>query len=115
MSGATSKVSIADHVPVRPAPTSTSSAMNNTSCSSQISRTRWKYSIGGTDAPVDDPPIGSAMNAATFSAPSRWIAAARCSALQASQSGAAPLHSHRYGYGAGICTTSISHSRKRVL
>ena len=65
MSGATPYGSIAHQVPVRPTPTSTSSATKSTSWRSQISRTRLKYSGRGVDAPVDEPPTGSAMKAAT--------------------------------------------------
>ena len=66
MSGITPYGSIADQVPVRPAPVRTSSAMKSTLYLSQISRTRRKYPGEGTDAPVELPPTGSAMNAATI-------------------------------------------------
>src|SRR6266702_426718 len=81
MSGATPYGSIAHHVPVRPTPTSTSSAMKRTSWRSQISRTCVKYSGRGVEAPVEDPPTGSAMNAATCSAPSCSIASWSTAAL----------------------------------
>ena len=58
---------------------STSSATNSTSWRSQISRTVRKYSGGGTEAPVDEPPTGSARKAATVSAPASRIAASSAS------------------------------------
>src|SRR5438034_5300181 len=70
-SGATPYGSIAHQLPVRPAPHRISSATKSTSCRSQISRIVRKYSGRGVDAPVDEPPTGSAMNAATVSAPAR--------------------------------------------
>src|SRR6266576_2007272 len=67
-SGATPYGSIAHQLPVRPAPHRISSATKSTSCRSQISRIVRKYSGRGVDAPVDEPPTGSAMKAATVSA-----------------------------------------------
>ena len=89
--------------------------MKSTPCRSQISRTRAKYSGGGTDAPVDDPPTGSAMNAATLSGPVRAIASSSASPLHAGQSGGSPRQAHRYEYGAGIEQYSGIHSWKIVL
>ena len=67
MSGTTPYGSSADQVPVRPAPVRTSSATSRTPWRSQAARTRRQYSGAGTDAPVDDPPTGSASTAATVS------------------------------------------------
>src|SRR4029079_3157050 len=101
MSGITPYGSIADQVPVRPAPDRTSSAMNSTLYLSQISRTRRKYPRAGTDAPVETPPTGSAMKAATFSAPARRIASSRTEPLHIGHAGTpafasvlSPPHSH---------------------
>src|SRR6187431_1551117 len=96
MSGTTPYGSSADHVPVRPAPVSTSSATSSTSYRSQISRTRRQYSDWGTAAPVDEPPTGSAMNAATVSGPARTMASSTASPLHAGQYGGVPLHAQRY-------------------
>jgi hypothetical protein len=54
------------------------------------------------------------MNAATVSGPAAIRAASSASPLQRGQSGAAPWHSQRYGYGAGTQTTSTSQSRNMV-
>src|SRR6266700_2250054 len=80
-SGATPYGSIAHQLPVRPAPHRISSATKSTSCRSQISRIVRKYSGRGVDAPVDEPPTGSAMNAATVSAPARSIASSSAAPL----------------------------------
>src|SRR2546428_3687704 len=74
-----------------------------------------KYSGRGVEAPVDDPPTGSAMNAATVSAPSRRIAASSAAPLHVGHAASSPRHSQRYGYGAGIRATSTSHSRNGSL
>src|SRR5207302_1360411 len=52
---------MAHQVPVRPAPHRISSATNSTWWRSQISRIVRKYSGRGVDAPVAEPPTGSAM------------------------------------------------------
>ncbi len=95
MSGTTPYGSSADQVPVRPAPVSTSSATSRTPWRSQAARTRRQYSGAGTDAPVDDPPTGSASTAATVPGPSRRIAASTASPLQLGQSGGTPRQAHR--------------------
>src|SRR5204863_536003 len=46
--------------------------------------------------PVEEPPTGSAMNAATVSAPARRIAASRAVPLQVGHAASAPRHSQRY-------------------
>src|SRR2546422_6485289 len=89
-SGATPYGSIAHQLPVRPAPHRISSATKSTSCRSQISRIVRKYSGRGVDAPVDEPPTGSAMKAATVSAPARSIACSSAAPLQAGQVGSSP-------------------------
>src|SRR5581483_7528316 len=60
-SGVVPEGSIAHQVPVRPAPTRISSAMNSTRWRSLISRTRRKYSGRGVEAPVG----GSSTGAST--------------------------------------------------
>src|SRR6185437_866573 len=108
MSGTTPYGSSADHVPVRPAPVSTSSATSRTPVRSQAARTRRQYSGAGTDAPLDEPPTGSAMTAATLSGFARAMAVSTASPLQLGHSGGMPRHSQRYAYGAGTRTTSTS-------
>ena len=115
MSGATPYGSIDHQVPVRPAPHRISSAMNSTPWRSQISRIRWKYSGLGVEAPVEDPPTGSAMNAATVSEPSRSIASSSTAPLHTGHCGSWPRQRQRYGYDAGTRCTSTSHSRNIVL
>src|SRR5690349_16586708 len=98
MSGTTDSDSSADQVPVRPAPQRISSATNSTSYVEQMSRA-WRQNLsGGTIAPVDDPPTGSAMNAATFSATVSAIAISRFAESYA-----------------GMRTTSTSQPLKAVL
>src|SRR5437899_9941307 len=92
-SGATPYGSIAHQLPVRPAPHRISSATKSTSCRSQISRIVRKYSGRGVDAPVDEPPTGSAMNAATVSAPASSIA---CSSAARSEEHTSQLQSLRH-------------------
>src|SRR5207253_475583 len=86
-SGATPYGSIAHQLPVRPAPHKISSATKSTSCRSQISRIVRKYSGRGVDAPVDEPPTGSALNAAPVSAPARPVACSSRAPLQAGRGG----------------------------
>ena len=86
MSGVTPKCSTAAQVPVRPAPVRTSSHTSSTSWRSQISRMRCQYPAGGTEPPVDEPPIGSAMKAATLSGPSARIARSSASPVIAGSS-----------------------------
>src|SRR5215218_541157 len=50
----------------------------------------------------DEPPTGSAMNAATVSRSSRMIASSSAAPLQAGQYGGTPPHAQRYAYGAGM-------------
>ncbi len=69
MSGVTRQWSTANFLPVRPKPVMTSSAIKSTPCLRQMSATSGQYSSGGTSAPAVEPPIGSAMNAATVSGP----------------------------------------------
>ena len=64
MSGFTSQWSTANHLPVRPQPAITSSAISSTPWRSQISRRRGKYSGGGMRTPLV-PTTGSTMIAAT--------------------------------------------------
>ncbi len=95
MSGTTPYGSSADQVPVRPAPVSTSSAISRMPVRSQAARTRGQYSGAGTEAPVDEPPTGSAITAAIVSGPSRASAASSASPLQVGQRGGCPWHSQR--------------------
>ena len=55
-----------------------------------------QYPAAGTEAPVDDPPTGSAMTAATVSGPSRTDRRLdRLPAAAPDRAAAAPRHSQR--------------------
>src|ERR687888_373479 len=62
-SGTTPSCSTANHRPVRPNPVMTSSAINSTSSSSQIARTRRSQPTGGMMNPPEErnPPNGGAV------------------------------------------------------
>ena len=69
MSGTTFQCSMPNHLPVRPQPVMTSSAMSSTPWRSQMSRSIGQYSGAGTATPAEKE-TGSAITAATVFGPS---------------------------------------------
>ena len=90
-----------NHVPVRPKPLTTSSAMSSTSYLSQIFRTMGQYSSPGTATPADAE-TGSPITAATVSGPSRrMISSIELAQWTAHSECVVAPDSHRYGSGWG--------------
>ena len=95
-SGTTPQCSMPNHLPVRPNPVATSSAMSSTPYLSQISRIIGQYSSPGTMAPRSNTPTGSPMNAATVSGPwNRIRSSTACAHRTAHSDGVLPPSSHR--------------------
>ena len=86
MSGVTPKLCAAKALPVRPKPQITSSKTKRISFSSQISRSRSRYPLGGTRIPVD-PAMGSMKQAAMVCPPTSSTMRCRSSASSAPFSG----------------------------